>query len=127
MIGNDVFKSACALLFEGAGEDKYFKNAAVNLINLLIAEVLPTQNCRRRARGEEETALFELQNIEDVITLDLEFKLPLSYGLASYFYQDEKDNFLAQEYRARFVVALDELKKIETLDIADEYPNESEE
>lgn len=128
MTGNDVYKSACALLFENPFEDKFFSDSAVRLINLLILEALPTQNSRERVRGEAETGAFFIESLDDVIKLDSEIvKLALPYGLASFFHQDEENQHLAQEYRSRFIVALEELKKIGFSDITDEYPIDSEE
>ena len=102
MTGREIFDAACRILHEEPGADKYFFSSALSLINLLIAEALPYQNNRERADGRAETAAFSIKALDDEIALDAPLvSLALPYGLASYFYQDENDNFLSQEYRGR--------------------------
>ena len=127
MTGKEVYESACSILFEKPGQDMAFYNSALSLINLLIAEAIPYQNNRNRAEGKEEIDVFRIKTLDDEIALDSPIvSLALPYGLASYFYQDETDNFLSQEYRNRFIVALEECKKCTMDDISDEYSSGEE-
>ncbi len=127
MTGKEVYESACALLFEKPMQDMAFFNSALSLINLCIAEAVPYQNNRNRAAGKEEIEIFRLKNLDEEIPLDSPIvSIALPFGLASYFQQDETDNFLSQDYRNRFIVALEECKVCETMDITDEYATEEE-
>lgn len=122
MTGQKVYEIACSLLFEKPWMDKFFYNSAVNLINVLIAEAMPYQNNRERSTGREETNLFQIESLQDEIPMDDPIvKIALPYGLASYFYQDEEDNFRAQDYRGRFIAALEDAKLCEMIDITDNY------
>ncbi len=122
MTGQKIYEIACSLLFEEPGVDKFFHSSAVNLINVLISEAVPYQNNRNRAQGKPEIQAFDLLTLEDDVPLDDPIvKIALPYGLASYFYQDEEDNFRAQDFRGRFIAALEDAKLCELVDITDEY------
>lgn len=127
MTGKDVYESTCRILFENPGEDRTFSKSALALINILIAEAIPYQNSRNRAACKEEIEFLRVTTLEDPILLDEPIvSIALPFGLASYFYQDEGDNFLSQEYRSRFIVALEECKKCTFVDVTDEYSSEEE-
>ena len=122
MTGNDIYKRACACLFEAPGQDKAFYAATPELLNLLIAEAIPYQNNRNRAQGKPEIQVFDILTLEDDVPLDDPITaIALPYGLAAYFYQDEEDNFRAQDFRGRFIAALEDAKLCELVDITDEY------
>lgn len=127
MTGNDVYKRACAFLFEKPGIDRAFLEHAPDIINVLIAEALPYQNNRNRARGIDEISLFSINSLDDEIPLDDPIAaIALPFGLAAYFYQDEEDNFRGQDFRGRFIAALEDAKLCEIIDITDEYGEGSE-
>ena len=127
MTGQKVYESACAILFEKPGLDKFFYQSAVNLINILISEAMPYQNNRERATDRKETELFQIDSLQDDIPMDDPIvKIALPYGLASFFYQDEEDNFRAQDYRGRFIAALEDAKLCEIIDIEDVYQDGEE-
>ena len=122
MTGQKIYEIACSLLFEKPGMDKFFYNSAVNLINVLVAEAVPYQNNRNRAQNKPEIQVFEILTLEDDVPLDDPITaIALPYGLAAYFYQDEEDNFRAQDFRGRFIAALEDAKLCELVDITDEY------
>lgn len=128
MTGKEVYERACAYLFEKPGVDTAFYNASLHLINNLIAEAIPYQNNRNRAEGKEEVKSIRIKELNDDIALDAPIvEIALPFGLASYFFQDEHDTERSNEYRSRFVVALQEASVCETMDITDEYATESEE
>ena len=126
MRAQNVFSTATAFLFEQAGEDADFKKHAPALINLLVAEALPHENTHRAALGQSE-----LESAPVITTLDDDIpyceeicRIALPFGLASYFYQDECDNYKAQDYRARYIDALNEASKAIPTDVQDEYGTE---
>nr|DAH38440.1 MAG TPA: hypothetical protein [Caudoviricetes sp.] len=122
MTGQKIYEIACSLLFEKPGMDKFFYNSAVNLINVLVAEAVPYQNNRNRAQNKPEIQVFDILTLEDDVPLDDPITaIALPYGLAAYFYQDEEDNFRAQDFRGRFIAALEDAKLCELVDITDEY------
>lgn len=127
MTGKEVYESACALLFEKPTQDVTFYNSALSLINLLIAECLPYQNNRNRAEGKAEIISLRIKALDDEIALDAPIvERALPYGLASFFYQDEHDSQVSNKYRNEFVIALEESKVLEVMDISDEYSSGEE-
>lgn len=125
MTARDIYDLACNIMFEESGEDRYFKRSALSLINLLISEAMPYQNSRERARGEAASEFTACSSFDSEIKLDLPIAYhALPFGLAAYFYQDEEDNFRAQDYRGRFITALCEAAHFCETDICDLYGGE---
>lgn len=104
----DIYKRATALLFEEAGEDRDFQAHAPELINLILGEALSAENSRRAARGMEELPeAIRVKSLADEIPYSDELcAVALPLGLASLFFQDECDDYKAQDFRGRFLDAL---------------------
>ena len=127
MTGQEIFETACAFLFEQPGADADFKAHALPLLNLCIAEALPYENAIRHTHGDTElTAAPRLISLEDEIPFfDAICHIALPYGLASYFFQDECDNYKAQDFRARFIDALSEAAEYCEESIENAYTTEA--
>ena len=125
MKAEKILETACGFLFEQAGYDVDFKTHAPVILNSLIAESLVYENSVRKSRGDAELDKTPLiSSLEDDIPYCDEICLiALPFGLASYFYQDEGDGYKAQDYRARFVDALNEASKAVVTDTEDVYGN----
>ena len=108
MTANDVYRTAVSFLFEKPREDAGFYDNFLSLLNLCLQEALPYQNSRLRHRGEEPLeAAPVISEMEEEIEYDDEIvRCALPFGVVSYYYQDEVDNFKAQDFRGRFIVAL---------------------
>lgn len=123
MTAEQVLKTAAGFLFEQAGYDVDFKTHAPSIINTLVAEALPYENAYRAANGQAELdSAPEIGALEDEIPYcDAICRIALPFGLAAYFYQDELDNYKAQDFRARFIDALNEAAPAVVTDTVDYY------
>ena len=107
---------------EKPGDDRAFLNNAPELINALIAECIPIQNLRLRARGEEKIKSLSIEALTDEVKLDEIFtEVAIPFGLVSIFYSDELDFEHANIYRTRFENTLVQAKKYFATDIGDAY------
>ena len=106
--GKDVYKTAAAMLFEAVGEDEDFKAHAPALLNLLLAEALPYENAHRCAEGEAELEFAPvIASLDDEIPYCEELcRCALPYGLCACYWQDENNDYRAQDCRGRFLAAL---------------------
>ncbi len=104
----DIYKRASAILFEEAGEDKDFQTHAPELISLLLGEALSAENSIRAAYGDQELVKAPpVRSLEQEIPYSDEIlAVAIPLGLASLFFQDEGDDYKAQDYRGRFLDAL---------------------
>lgn len=104
----EIYESALKYLFEQAGEDADFAREAPGLVQALLWEALPYENSIRRTRGEAELSEApEVRSMEDAIAFDGYIcRVALPFGLAAYFWQDECDDYKAQDFRGRFLDAL---------------------
>ncbi len=126
MTGEKILKRSLSYLMEKPGEDKAFFTHASELINALIAECIPVQNSRNRARGEKELKSLSISELTDEVKLDEIFtEVAIPQGLASIFYQDELDFERANIYRTRFENTLAQAKNYFCEDIGDAYGGEA--
>ena len=108
MTAKEIYEAALSNLFEYPDKDADFKAFFPDFLNLLMQEALPTENAVREARGEEllvsapvVTDLTEEGPYDDMIT-----RVAFPYGVAALYLRDDMDNFNAQDYRARYIGAL---------------------
>lgn len=123
MTGQNIYELASSFLYERDGEDQDSKSFAVGFLNILLQESLNYENSIRAWKGETElttaptiTTLDETIDYDDSIT-----RAALPYGLASWYFQEALDNFQAENYRNKFIAALNDSKKYRVADIIDEY------
>lgn len=104
----DIYRRAAALLFEEAGEDRDYEAHAPELINIILGEALGAENSQRASRGQEELlTAARVESLDDEIPYSDELcSVALPLGLASLFFQDECDDYKAQDFRGRFLDAL---------------------
>ena len=123
MTANEVYINACALIFEQPEADTDFKNYFLNFLNILLAEALPYQNYLLKIAGEPEITAPTVTSFDEAIPYNNELcRTALPYGIVSFYFQDENDNFKSQDYRARYISALEDIvKKGAVTDITDEY------
>lgn len=122
MTGKKILKRALSYLMEKPGDDAAFLFNAPELINALIAECVPVQNSRNRARGEAEIKSLAIEELDDEVNLDEIFtEVAIPIGLASAFYNDELDFERANIFRTRFENTLAQAKKYFNTDISDSY------
>ena len=123
MKASEILGIATAFLFESATDDKDFYQHYPKLLNLAVAEAFPCENSIRASKGENElsTAPVVESGETEIEYADEICRIALPFALASYFWQDENDNYRAQDYRARFIDALKEAARAVVTDTEDAY------
>lgn len=123
MTGQEIYETASAFLYEKDNEDAESKNFSVPFLNLLLQECLETENSIRLQKGEEPlkqapviTSLDETIAYADAIT-----RVALPYGVAAQFFQEALDNFQAENYRAKYIAALNDARKLAFVPIVNVY------
>lgn len=113
MTGQQIYETASAFLYEKDNEDADSKTFAVNFLNILLQEALPYENAVRRRAGKEqlETAPVLAELTEQIDYCDQITRAALPYGLASWYFQEALDNFQAENYRSKYLAALDDARK----------------
>ena len=95
-------------------------------LNLLLQECLEVENSIRIAEGLEP--LEAAQKItglnEEIIYHDAITRVALPYGVAAQFFQEAMDNFQSENYRAKYIAAINEARKLVFVDIVDMYGGE---
>jgi len=123
MTGQDIYEYASAFLYERDGDDSDSKHFAVKFLNILLQECLEVENSIRKFNGDDllETAprltsLAQTIDYDDSITVTA-----LPYGLAAFYFQEATDNYQAENYRAKYLAALQSAAKYTFTDIEDVY------
>ncbi len=113
MKGQDIYIMASAFLYEQDGEDTESKHFALPFLNILLQEALPTENSIRKFKGLAPlTEAPFIKNLDEEIPYDNEImRVALPYGLAAQYYQEAPDNFQAENYRSKYLAALQDAAK----------------
>lgn len=122
MTGQQIYELASSFLYEIDGEDEDSKRFAVGFINILLQECLNCENSMRLFRGKE--TLDEAPYIKS-LTEEIPYQPELTrvafpYGVASWFFQEALDNFQAENYRSKYLSAVNEASKFNS-GIAEDY------
>ncbi len=126
MVANEILKTATAFMFESPTNDVDFHTFFPVLLNLVVAEALPYENAYRAANGMNELPSAPVIDSVDteVDYCDAICRTALPYGVASYFWQDENNEYRAQDFRGRYIEALKEASRAVAMDATDEYKTE---
>lgn len=113
MKAQDIYVMASAFLYEREGEDADNRHFALPFLNLLLQEALPTENSIRAFEGRPllAQAPFLTALGEEVPYADGLTRAALPYGLAAQFFQEAMDNAQAENYRGKYIAALDEARR----------------
>lgn len=121
-----IYTRALSFIFERAEKDADFKEFFPSFCNTAMQEALPYENAIRRKNEDTELTTFS-EITADNINDNMEFseslcRAALPYGVASFYFQDEGDNYRANDYRQRFINALVETaNSVRVTDIEDVY------
>ena len=121
-----VYTRALSYVFERVEKDKDFKEFFPAFLNTAMQEALPYENAIRRKNEDTELTTFT-DVTADTINDELEFseslcRAALPYGVAAFYYQDEGNDYRANDYRQRFINALtDAVNGVRVTDIEDVY------
>lgn len=125
MTGNEVFDAAAAYLAQTRQDSEEWKPFVPHWLNLLLEESLSYENAWRTMNGLEllQTAPCLTQ---DTMDEPLEYhealvRIALPYGLASDFWRDDDNDYRANDFRARYVSALEDCLRGEPQPIEDVY------
>ncbi|MBQ7119619.1 MAG: hypothetical protein IJO09_05345 [Oscillospiraceae bacterium] len=123
MTAYDIYKRACTLMFEEAGEDSSFYENFVGILNPLICEALPYENSVRRSEGRKELVTPpEVKLMNDMVDMCGEIcNIALPYGVAACFCRDDGELYDSETYRNRFIDALHTAAKVSFSEIEDIY------
>lgn len=122
----EIYKTALVLTFTGESNAQDFKTYFLSFLNLCLAEALPFENSIRESRGEETLpyapTLIDSEAFNEEVPYDETIaRIALPYGVASYYFQDDMDDYRYQEHRGRFVSALQDAAKFIEVDVEDVY------
>lgn len=123
MTGQDIYETASAFLYEADGEDAESKRYSVLFLNLLLQECLEVENSIRIFKGIEPLEIAQkIETLsEEIIYSDSITRVALPYGVAAQFFQEAMDNFQAENYRAKYIAALNEARRLVFVDVIDVY------
>lgn len=123
MKAETVYKLACAIMFEKTGLDPDFQTFFPSLVTMLLQEALPYENARRETLGQPllEKAPAVTGMDDEIPCCDLICQVALPYGMASWYFQDEMNDYRSQDYRGRYILALREAALCHGESVADCY------
>jgi hypothetical protein len=128
MTANDVYTIALSFLSENTMETNDVQQFTLGWLNLLLQESLPYENAYRQVnkmqplnKAPQLAAFNEEIPYNDNIT-----RIALPYGLASYYFIDDDNDYRAQDFRGRYINALAECVPYEQSGICDVYTDEGE-
>lgn len=125
MTVNDLYALSASFLSESTtsiGLTDY----VLGWTNLLLAESLPYENSIRGWAADATKPVLlvapTLTALTDIIPYsDTIVRVALPYGLASYFFQDDDNDYRTSMYRNQYINALNDAKKAIVADIEDVY------
>jgi len=108
LTAQDVYTIALSFLSESTQETNDVGQFALGWLNLLLQEALPYENAWRQANGRKvlEKAPLLTSFRDELPFYDGITRVALPYGLASYFFMDDDNDYRAQDFRGRYVNAL---------------------
>lgn len=121
MTGQQLYQHTLALMFE---EDcEAYAAELVALINILLAEVSPTNNSIRKAKGKQPLSPPpRIASLEEDLPLEEELLLAaLPYGLAAKLIYDDNDMNKVGYYQGLYVSAIKEAARLIPSSVKDVY------
>lgn len=129
MTANDVYTIALSFLSENTMETNDVQQFTLGWLNLLLQESLPYENAYRQVNGMQPLKQApQLAAFNDEIPYnDNITRIALPYGLASYYFIDDDNDYRAQDFRGRYINALSETCPYAQSDIQDIYQEDESE
>lgn len=128
MTAQDIYSLALSFLSETTQETNDVQQFTLGWLNLLLQESLPYENAYRQVHRQEILKQApQLTTFNDEVPYnDNITRIALPYGLASYYFIDDDNDYRAQDFRGRYINALAECVPYEQSDICDVYADDCE-
>lgn len=123
MTVNELYKVGLSLLPTNKEDDNNLEQYMIGWVNILLAEALPTENSIRESHGLEDldTPPY-VTTLNDTIPMDARIvNAAFPYGIAEHMSKDDNDSYWAQDFRARYISALNDCLKMNPEKIVDVY------
>ena len=125
MTGNEVFAAAAAYLAQTRPDSEEWKPFVPHWLNLLLQESLPYENAWRTIQGmellKEAPILTQERMDEPLVYHEALVRTALPYGLARDFWRDDDNDYRANDFRARYIAALEDCLQAEAQTVKDCY------
>ena len=131
MTCDDIYKSALALLPSNVSEDDSLREYIPGWINLCMRESFNVENSIRAYNKDPDkpilTSVPKVSSLSDEVPYsDVLTEYAFLYFVASLMCKDDDDSYWAQDYRARFIVALQESTMLSSENIVDVYSGDND-
>ena len=128
MTCRELYEAALALVPSHIGEDDGLRRYVPGWLCLAMRETLHVENSLRLRRGDPLRPPLDAPRVvtmEDEVPYAEELvSYAFLYFLASLMCKDDDDNYWAQDYRTRYVVAVSEAMRLHSGRVADFYQTE---
>lgn len=123
MTANEVHEAALSLLFENRATAGDYNTFALPLLNLMLPELLETENAIRRVAGEKELDQApKIDSLEEEIPYDERLlRGALPYGLAAKLVYDDGDMSKVGYFQQLYVNAVNSFAQIVPEQVVDVY------
>lgn len=125
MTGNQIFEIAASYFTQTRLESEDLQPFVPMWLNVLLEESLPYENALRLYEGKEvlKQAPFLTQEKmnEEIPYASCILRTALPYGLASDFWRDDDNDYRTNEFRARYISALQDTLKTQAQPIQNIY------
>ena len=130
MTGEEIYEIALSFVFERKREDTDYLDFFPLFLGSVMQEALAYENMIRRRKGKVALAIAP-KITKETMKEEIDFsesicRVALPYGVASFYCQDDGDNYRAADYRNRFIAALTDAVMAESgahlTEIEDVYP-----
>lgn len=129
MTCEQLYKQALSMLPTSIAEDDSLREYVVGWVNLAMREAFHVENSIRRFEDDPERPVLKTPPSVTSMTDEIPYHTALTeyafvYFLASLMCKDDDDNYWAQDYRGRYVVALAEAQRLMPESVIDVYAQE---
>lgn len=125
MTGNELFALSAGYLSQTLSDSDDIADFVPGWLNVLLAEALPTENQLRTLEGLpplETAPRFTKDTMDEEIPYsDLIVEVALPYGLASDMLRDDDNDYRCQDFRQKYILALNEIMQARPEPVQDCY------
>lgn len=124
----ELFTLALSFLSEKPQQND-LRSFIIPWVNLLLTEALPYENSVRLKLGRQpklESAPILSDWQEEIPYCDDICRIAFPYGLASFIFQDDDNEYRTERYRNLYIAALQDAMKIQEEPIADLYGGDTD-